>query len=1337
MLAESTRRFHADGGIFQNKYDVFGDRRTTINEVGRTEAYVYDGMGRLIEQTHELRAGSVQLIDSYDYDGLGQRTKHWNSQLGGGGANLEKTVYDVQGRVIKMVDMGGNVTDYAYAFDEDLETEGLGTFGGWQKTTYDAGIEHDVIKTDLFGRVIDRQDFGSHDYDYTYDAAGRLVTTAIINDSITNGWYNTGQAKSVVSDELLGTTRTVRTSDYQYDVFGRRTFESYKGQVTLNGGSPTTTTYQTATATWDSNNRMVRFSDTGATGTNDNAAVDWKYDLAGNIRNMLATYYKLTDAGTFGSETKTDDFWYKYDGMNRFTLTKGQKVGTVVSRGLTGTDIVYDKAGQRAQTIRTISSGYFDYAERREDYTYTNDGYLSAVRMVVGPAGTSTTPEHATAPTVVQAAYTRDAMGRVTSLAEYLPGGTTIAYTRDVTYNAKSEITTETTSTLQDGTNKRTWATSTYFYDSTGNGQGTYLGGVVTRVNTEKWRTEVGELSTHLEDTSTTYTYEWWDQARQVHTEHDSNVGSVNDTIIETDYSYDAFGGLIQTEESRGASVLSTVSYKNDTNGQIFQRSETIDDHDETPSKVFYYFDGQTIGDISNDGTTDVDYVTSIDKRYVVGNNGVFRYGASTGTPYGDFDQSYDPINGFNYGSTSSRYTVQSGDTLSSIAQAVWGDSSLWYEIADVNGLDGTETLIAGQNLVIPNKVTNIHNDSSTYRVYDPNAAIDDASPSLVKPPKKGGCGIFGQILLAVIAVAVTYFSAGSLTTALGPVLGGALAGAAGSVASQAVGLATGIQTKFDFKGLALAAVGGAVGGGLKELGKFAQVNKIGGAFGKVANFVSGSGIINSAVRGVLGSVITQGVGVATKLQGRFDWGSVAAAGVGGGVDPMLGGGVLGSIGGGLAGAAAASLVTGRDFGDTLISSLPSIISNTVGNLLAGQVAGDSGNGSGQGSGSGDRRQTLTEGHAATNVGNTAGSEVVAAEAQHGAAAAQVGGGAGNNGDAQPEDIVVVGDPHMRDLLVGMNDYQFYKYYGRAGEHTAGNFAHNTAHWALGLTAPNLAASTSGFGPISTYDSPLLKSLNSARPLPLYSCGPGQQYMLGDGSVFTGTPTALYRFEQQRSAQAGFDYLGRLTGPPIGAIALGTANSMGASSDVQDLVYGLGSAADGLVMAYAGVRGAQIPGIGSQTRPQFEIDLRTPGGTTVRLTAAEAGGRIIYNSPIGPVLPATKGLTTADFPTIGTTVSNKQLRHLGGTPEHAARNNGGGGYLNSMNDAQAVLDAYHSGGATILGKNAQGFPIVRIDGITGTNVNIGAGIQNQATNVFIIKGTVKPSVVPTNPFWKP
>lgn len=43
---------------------------------------------------------------------------------------------------------------------------------------------------------------------------------------------------------------------------------------------------------------------------------------------------------------------------------------------------------------------------------------------------------------------------------------------------------------------------------------------------------------------------------------------------------------------------------------------------------------------------------------------------------------------------------------------------------------------------------------------------------------------------------------------------------------------------------------------------------------------------------------------------------------------------------GGVAGAAAASLVTGRNFGDTLIASLPSIIGNTVGEMLGERIAG-------------------------------------------------------------------------------------------------------------------------------------------------------------------------------------------------------------------------------------------------------------------------------------------------------------------------------------------------------------------------------------------------------------
>ncbi|MEM8940441.1 MAG: hypothetical protein AAGC64_13970 [Bacteroidota bacterium] len=54
-----------------------------------------------------------------------------------------------------------------------------------------------------------------------------------------------------------------------------------------------------------------------------------------------------------------------------------------------------------------------------------------------------------------------------------------------------------------------------------------------------------------------------------------------------------------------------------------------------------------------------------------------------------------------------------------------------------------------------------------------------------------------------------------------------------------------------------------------------------------------------------------------------------------------------------------------------------------------------------------------------------------------------------------------------------------------------------------------------------------------------------------------------------------------------------------------------------------------------------------------------------------------------------------------------------------------------------LGTSKAGHQVFRYNGVTGTNVNLGAGIPGQPTNVFIIKGTASPSVVPTTPLWTP
>jgi len=55
-----------------------------------------------------------------------------------------------------------------------------------------------------------------------------------------------------------------------------------------------------------------------------------------------------------------------------------------------------------------------------------------------------------------------------------------------------------------------------------------------------------------------------------------------------------------------------------------------------------------------------------------------------------------------NLGSEGGEYTVQSGDTLSSIAEAELGSQDRWQEIARANDIENPDHIFAGQKLTIP-----------------------------------------------------------------------------------------------------------------------------------------------------------------------------------------------------------------------------------------------------------------------------------------------------------------------------------------------------------------------------------------------------------------------------------------------------------------------------------------------------------------------------------------------------------------------------------------------------------------------------------------------------------
>ena len=267
-------------------------------------------------------------------------------------------------------------------------------------------------------------------------------------------------------------------------------------------------------------------------------------------------------------------------------------------------------------------------------------------------------------------------------------------------------------------------------------------------------------------------------------------------------------------------------------------------------------------------------------------------------------------------------YSVQSGDTLAGIASALWGDASLWYKIAEANGLTADSPLLEGMSLIIPAGVQSNSNNATTFKPYDPLEVLGSTSPTS-PAPKKNKCGAFGQILLAVIAIAVSVVA--------GPV--------AGSIVSQSVGVATGIQDKFSWNAVGLAWVSSFIAG------------PIGNAVGNAAAQAGASALTQAVVSATVSNVVTQGIGVATGMQKEFSWAGVAAAGVGAGVSlgvraalptqwSAASANFVARSASALANAATRSLIEGSDFGDNVIASLPDVLGQTIGEAIAGSMTG-------------------------------------------------------------------------------------------------------------------------------------------------------------------------------------------------------------------------------------------------------------------------------------------------------------------------------------------------------------------------------------------------------------
>ncbi len=104
----------------------------------------------------------------------------------------------------------------------------------------------------------------------------------------------------------------------------------------------------------------------------------------------------------------------------------------------------------------------------------------------------------------------------------------------------------------------------------------------------------------------------------------------------------------------------------------------------------------------------------------------------------GYFHADLQPIGSTACNSTPVSYIVRVGDSLRGIAQAAWGDATLWYRIAEANGLAGEGALTPGELITLPARPTTVHNDLATFRPYSAADIVGDMSPANLPMPSQG-----------------------------------------------------------------------------------------------------------------------------------------------------------------------------------------------------------------------------------------------------------------------------------------------------------------------------------------------------------------------------------------------------------------------------------------------------------------------------------------------------------------------------------------------------------------------------------------------------------------------
>lgn len=132
------------------------------------------------------------------------------------------------------------------------------------------------------------------------------------------------------------------------------------------------------------------------------------------------------------------------------------------------------------------------------------------------------------------------------------------------------------------------------------------------------------------------------------------------------------------------------------------------------------------------------------------------------------------------------------------------------------------------------------------------------------------------------------------------------------------------------------------------------------------------------------------------------------------------------------------------------------------------------------------------------------------------------------------------------------------------------------------------------------------------------------------------------------------------------------------------------------------------------------------------LVVAAEGVSILAGVGTSLILPKGSTAQKGTVQYTQTVSQQKQMRHLqGSAPTNKS-------YLNSLEDAQKVLNAYNSGNYRLISENPkQSTVVIEVKTVSGTYINVGNpnGLPdvNKPTSIFMIQSSSSPKIVPVNP----